>query len=166
MEDTNKIENLYRQEKDNFVKTMYRITRNFHLAEDIVQEAFTRAIYFLPSYKEERGTLRTWFNGILYNTLHDFQKDERNSGMKSDTVDITVSDIWASYALMEREEYRNKLLRAIEKYSKRQKHRDVLELFYILGYSSREISQAIPGITPTNVTTIAKRFRDFMLKDK
>jgi hypothetical protein len=40
-----------------------------------------------------------------------------------------------------------------------QKHRRILELFFMLGYNSSQIASIEEGVTRTNVTTVVNRFK-------
>jgi RNA polymerase sigma factor (sigma-70 family) len=128
------------------------------MAEDVVQEAFEKAIRFQASFDEDRGSLDKWFNSILFNTLHDLQRKSRD-------VVIPVTDAMSREDVYGEEGWDNnpqlsnfvkKQVSAVEN----DKHKRVLHLFYNLGYTSAEISQIEQGVTQTNVTTIVMRFRE------
>lgn len=74
-----KLTDLYRTVYKAKVKVMSRILGgDVTLAEDVVQEAFTRAVKYILLFDEEKGLMETWFNAILFNALRDIQKQERN----------------------------------------------------------------------------------------
>lgn len=125
-------------------------------AEDVVQEAFTRAWKFYPAYDPERGPIEAWFNGILFNSLRDYQREKRGSPTSS-SREIVPEDIITTLNI------NNKELRDKVKAVVNRKHKRVLELFFMLGYTSTEISQMEEGMTVTNVTTIVNRFREDLM---
>lgn len=144
------IEEFYKQNYKRHVKTISRILRwNKDLAEDVVQEAYTKAFQYEDTYDPARGSFNTWFNRILFNTLRDTQNSfvhtvALHEGMEGDDKSV-------EYLLFIDGELR---------YVRNKKHKRVLELFYISGYSSSEIARLVNGVSQTNVTTICNRFKD------
>ena len=136
------------------VKMITRILHgDYSAAEDIVQEAFTRALKFYPSFDPEVGSLHAWFNGILFNSLRDYQKEKRGE-IISICKDVNPEEVISGL------EVDRTLLHKMINDTKNLKHKRVLELFFILGYTSTEISQIEDGISQSNVTTIVNRFRE------
>lgn len=131
---------------------------NREIAEDVVQEAFARALKFYPSFDFERGKFSSWFNSILYNALRDVQNQNKS------TVEIEVADYNAEDILNMGSEGMTDEMRAVVvsslKAVKNQKHRRVLELFYTMGYSSKEIAMIERDVTQSNVTTVVMRFKN------
>ncbi len=77
------LEKLYRDNRKRYVNMMSRILRHDRAGgEDVVQEAFCRALKFYGSYDERRGKLETWFNTILFNSLRDNQRASKGSGQE------------------------------------------------------------------------------------
>lgn len=160
------IENITQIYKDTYpikLKLVTRILRGDKaLAEDVVQETFTRAIKYLSIYNEKKGSLNTWINSILFNTLRDLQKEERicHETLREFFLyhlDDPAKPLFTPEYKLELQEEINQVVN--------EKHRRVLELFYLYGYSSKEISEFEEDITQTNVTTIVMRFRKQLEKD-
>lgn len=150
------IESLYRQDYDIKVRTMSRILGgDYAAAEDVVQEAFTRALKFYPSYDPELATVHTWFNAILFNALRDYQKEKR--GISSSTTEEVSPEDVISYINVDKT-----LIPEMIETIPNHKHRRILELFFVMGYTSSEISQIEDKTTVSNVTTIVNRFRERM----
>src|SRR5690606_11219785 len=115
------------------LKLMTRILRgDIASAEDVVQEAYCRALRFWPMYDPDRGEIQPWFNRILFNALRDVQHQYNKAvstivdGLDPAEVMATVKDktnLSSQIAAVENEE-----------------HRHILELFFTYGYNSREIS--------------------------
>lgn len=149
------LEEFYKQNYKRHVKTISRILKwNKDLAEDVVQEAYTKAFQYADTYDPNRGTYNTWFNRILFNVLRDVQNNfvatvALHEGIEGDEQGI-------EYLIF----IDNEL-----KYVRNSKHKRILELFYISGYSSTEISRMVTGVSQTNVTTICNRFKD-RIKEK
>lgn len=141
------------------VKLMTRLTKGDHAAaEDIVQEAFLRAIQFQGSYDEERATYHTWFNGILWNCLRDYNRSLRGDPAPAGG-DISADDVAEELDLLDTPEGQQYTRNQIE-LVKNDKHRRVLELFFLLGYTSKQITQIEEDVSVTNVTTIVSRFKE------
>lgn len=144
----NTLEAFYKENKENHVKIITKFLKfNKHLAEDIVQESYMKAFQYWSSYNETKGSVQTWFNKILFNTLRSYQR--------KNIATLSLKDNHANP-----EQYLAQIVFLNEEISliKNKKHRQILELFYIAGYSSREISSFVK-ISRSNITTICSRFR-------
>jgi RNA polymerase sigma factor (sigma-70 family) len=75
----------YSEEYDNLVKKMSSRAGGKVNAEDVVQEAFTRAWQYSDSY-DSAEPYDSWFNTILMNCLRDFLREERNQGRVRDSA--------------------------------------------------------------------------------
>jgi RNA polymerase sigma factor (sigma-70 family) len=152
------MEQYFRDSYTRKLKLITRILRGDHAtAEDVVQEAFARALKFMKSYDKKRGTLDKWFNSIMFNAMHNIQNDHKGVVHVS-TDSLSPQDVLEEEQLAHTPE----LVNYIEKFISLQEnplHKRILTLFFIMGYTSKEISQIEKGITQTNVTTIVGRFR-------
>ena len=154
------LEQLYLKEKKRMVGTMSRILRGDYAAgEDVVQEAFTRAVKFYHSYDSQRASLKTWFNSILYNALRDAQRASRGAPEEI-TGEISVEDLFTVEELSKSPELSGYIQESVNSVTN-VFHRRILELFFIFGYTTTEISQ-VEDITVSNATTIVNRFRKEM----
>lgn len=145
------------------VKLMTRLTGgDFALAEDIIQEAFARAVKYLHLYDERKGLMETWFNAILFNALRDAQKQERN--YQELHREIYLFDVFDPAKSILSPEHKEDIYLSIQAISN-EKHRRVLELFYLYGYSSKEIAEIEEKMTQSNVTTIVMRFKESLKMD-
>ncbi len=138
MSSRNKImKKLYEDEYKNFIRFTARMVGSKEAAEDIVQEAFTRALYFWDSYDESKP-VKNWFITILNNARRSYMSKERANGMSFGKEDfdpnsIVVEEDPADYAMLD------KINIFIEKHPKNVKK--VLELYFIKGYKPREIAE-------------------------
>lgn len=156
------LENHYKEVYRDKVNIMSRILKGDYAgAEDVVQEAFTRAIKFYPSFDPKKGKLPAWFNGILFNALRDLQR-EMKVAPKVPMRDMSWEDVLPGLDFSN-EETRIFLEKKISGV-RNEKHQEVLYLFFILGYTSSEIAQIMPKMSPSNVTTIANRFKEDVTK--
>lgn len=149
------------------IESFYRKTYKYHLnkiakilykdkdyAHDIVQDAFIRALNISDQYDPERGSLSTWFNYILYSTLRNFQRTYKNKPEFVSYEDNYLSDPieFVDFSLVNR----------IDEIKLKEEHKEVVFMFYVLGYNSTEISR-ITGFSVTNITTICGRFKKKVL---
>lgn len=150
------IGDFYRRNYIKHLKNINRIVHNNEVAEDIVQEAYARAIQYSEQFDPKRGKFTSWFNKILYNTLRDYKEEHKKRAhyKPCDNVEDAIlfhkqSD---KFFLVEKE---------ISKIS-RDKTRKVLTLYFLLGYSSKDIEE-LTDYSQTNVTTITSRFRSLLI---
>ena len=151
------LEKLYRETFSGHVKLMTRILGGDHAAgEDVVQEAYARALKYWPSYDPKRGPLKPFFNKILFNALRDIQREYKNRPTE-DSEAFSAEDILPNPT----HSYDNiiELIETVENTN----HQRILYLFFVLGYNSREISQIEEKMTQTNVTTILNRFKESLV---
>ncbi len=152
------IKSLYEAKFDQQVRTMARkLGGDIFTAEDVVQEAYCRAYRFYPSYDPQRGPLGPWFNSILYNALRDEQRAAR--GAPEEFNEMKVEDVLTPQWRSEFGVYLANTVSVVRNI----KHRRVLELFVLLGYTSKEVSQIERDMTQTNVTTIVERFKEGLM---
>lgn len=87
------VEDYYRNNYDRLVKTVVRrLDNNYDIAEEAVQEAFTKALTFLDAFNPSRHEFGAWFNTILNNCVRDAHQSERNRGMSLDEVGCNIPD--------------------------------------------------------------------------
>lgn len=152
-----KLEELYNNTSRGHIKMMTRILNgDWAAAEDVVQEAYTRAISYYSSYDSNRGSLTPWFNRILFNALRDIQREYKAVAQHSVKEEFSIEDVITSADQLD------SIVSNIEEVVN-EKHQRVLYLFYVLGYNSREIAEIEDDITQSNVTTIVARFKETLV---
>ena len=156
-----KILELYMEVYREKVKIMTGVLKGDRFgAEDIVQEAFTRALKFEKSYDPNAGDIKAWFNSILFNALRDYKRTERGYSVET-TKDISVDDVMPEeYVSKISDGHLKKMVEDTILNLPNDRHKKVLYLFFILGYTSSEIAQIEAGVSQTNVTTIVNRFKE------
>jgi RNA polymerase sigma-70 factor (ECF subfamily) len=139
----------YRQHKDKLFAYLMRMTGDYYLSNDIMQESFTR---YLEHYSQEPPSLSLLYT-IGRNALFDYwRKEERRSPLEGDQADCSGDP---EGALMVREEYRRVLV-AVEELEKDE--RDVLAMAVSGDLSYREIA-SICSISEANVKVKVHRAR-------
>lgn len=153
-----KIEAFYIEFYDLYVRRNARRAGSMENAEDVVQEAFCRALKYADSFEVDNGRdLETWFNTIVRRALYDFKRVETKQGMTAaidsgETEAIEIDGVDQAMA--------EEILKIIEE-KKNVDHRNVLFLALIRNYPPRDIVEVLDlGIR--NVNTIVDRFKQEM----
>lgn len=143
------LENLYKDRKG-FIYKIYRYVGTYDIAEDLVQEAFTKALDKFPQYDRNKGALKSWFNSILFSVMWNYKRSLKRTPFTVDIVDYLDSEDFAYY---EDTELRDILMEVDNKL-----HRKVLLSHLVLGYSLEETS-SLTGVNVGNARKIVQRFR-------
>lgn len=151
------LETFYRANFDRFVKRFTRRAGTKEAAEDVVQEAFERALRYFDSYDPARS-FDGWFNRILSNSLREYKNKEKGGPTiefdeeEADGVDCK------QYARHLWKQIRDEM----ELYE--DAHKEVLHLYFLHGYRPRDISRVVE-LRYRNIETILQRFKTF-IKEK
>jgi RNA polymerase sigma factor (sigma-70 family) len=144
------IEAHYLENRSKFVKRMYFRAGSIENAEDIVQEAYERALRYNKSYTGENYD--RWFNTVLNNCLRDFKNDE--SGYSADVFDEEEAEgrMCPSYP--------NHVMREVFELiaTKSLVQQEILTYFFKHEYSPVDISR-ITDYSYSNCHQIIRRFR-------
>ncbi|MBN1932508.1 MAG: sigma-70 family RNA polymerase sigma factor [Desulfobacterales bacterium] len=145
----NKFRAFYNEHKDKLFAYLMRMTGDYYLSSDIMQESFTR---YLEHYGHEKQSIALLYK-IGRNALIDnARKENRNKPLQNDQEDCAMDQ---ESALMIREQYR-KVIAALQKLKKDE--RDILSLSVGNDLSYREIA-SILGISEANVKVKVHRSR-------
>lgn len=118
------------------------LTHDRYLAEEIVQEAFSRAFV---SIDEERDTFKFWLFKVCRNCYFDYLRKAKRMSPINEAVTSGEEELAAG--VIKNEEYRA-LYRAIG--ALKENYREVVMLFYFEGLSVNEIADLV-GISADNV---------------
>jgi len=140
--------------KENFTRLVSRMSgpsKSKHNAEDIVQEAYLRALQYWKSYKEHIK-IGQWFRGILNNSTRDFFRAESLSGMSVDDYggEIISPSVFHRLELQELIERMGEQPERVE---------TILRLYLLDEYTVKEIEEVVPE-SKTNIRKIVQRFRE------
>lgn len=152
--------------RDNYIsltkRIAYRCNGDKILAEDIVQEAYARAIRFFPRYNPARGNFNQWFDTILRNAFNHVKNEETARGV-SHEIDAKEGDFHTvpnelTVLPTEREHrFRTGLSKAINE--ERLRDKLILAMFFFDGFKSREIAEYI-NLNHNTVRQVINRFRE------
>jgi RNA polymerase sigma factor (sigma-70 family) len=125
-------------------------------AEDVVHEAYERAIRYYQSFNGE--DFDRWFSTIIRNSMRDYRRQEYN--MPEEEI-LDEYDHIGSYC----SGFDLSMIREINKEIglKADNHREVLNLYFNLGYSYKDIA-AVTDNTYFNSYRIVSRFKEELLK--
>ncbi len=150
-----------------YCKAMYnvafRIVKDEHFAQDVMQEGFLKAFTKIDSYKQEVA-FGAWLKRIIVNYSIDFYK--KNNQFQVDDFENSV------YKLDEKESDYNEnidfndlkvkqILETIQ--SLKDSYRMVLTLFFIEGFDQEEISEIL-NISYANCRTTLSRAKENLRK--
>lgn len=136
---------------------IYSLSRNHHIAEDLTQETFLKALLSLP---EEHGNIRAWLYMVVRNLFFNYrEKASRNVSLEEEMKrSDEEKDLLANMIENER---KLQLYQALKKLD--MKKREILLLQYFGDLSQKEIA-AVLHITPENVRVLAYRAKKELKK--
>ena len=136
---------------------IYSLSRNHHIAEDLTQETFLKALLSLP---EGHGNIRAWLYMVARNLFFNYrEKASRNVSLEEEMERADEEkDLLANMIENER---KLQLYQALKKLD--MKKREILLLQYFGDLSQKEIA-AVLHITPENVRVLAYRAKKELKK--
>lgn len=151
------LEQHYRENRDRYVKiATRRLSGDFGLAEDAVQNTYLRAMEFMHCFNPEIRNLSSWINAIFNNCVKD---------MKFQHNDVLVEQMDVPIELSLEREMLDDVVRALNKYygsNKRLVQREVLYYFYIKQLKPNEIKMLVDKVSYDNIYKIISRFKTLM----
>ena len=141
----------------------YRIVKDEHFAQDVMQEGFLKAFTKINDYKEEVA-FGAWLKKIIINYSIDFYK--KNNAFQVEDLSKTLYKIEENDGLLTENLDLNslKVKQVLDSISSlKDNYRMVLTLFYIEGYDQEEISEIL-NISYANCRTTLSRAKDGLRK--
>jgi RNA polymerase sigma-70 factor (ECF subfamily) len=157
--DVDRTEVLFREHRERLIRFARHLAGNGADADDLVQETFLRAHYYLCNGKEIRAPLSFLFV-TMRNLVNDANRQKKTAAVEAslDTDEIAPDDEVPSVerqAMSEREFER--LCVAIAQLPERMRYAFVLRKVY--GYSCREIAEQLGRSTNTIRDQVAQSFK-------
>lgn len=154
------LEKLFKKNYQRYVKAVHRRAGSIENAEDVVMNAFERALRYLKD--EDVGNLEGWFTVTLNNALKDYMTAERKFGMTSDVDGLELED--EAQEVFRGDELHH-IIKAVNKLPD-SPAKEVLTLYYKYNYRVKEIADArddmaehqVRYIVDTHNNKMAKRF--------
>lgn len=143
----------YRENYNALVKKVKNRAGSPENAEDVVQEAFTRALKYFDSYLPHLK-FEKWFGVILSNTLKDYQNDSRMAGLTKN-IDDAIDELEPIIPNHIKDHFRNHM----DKLSahKASYNKEIIRLNILFGYSPKEISELL-GLAQSTVRNSLSTF--------
>lgn len=154
------LEQHFRKNKRKLINFLNKpLNGDVNLAEDIVQEAFSRALMYYETFSGDEEKFPAWFNKVLFNVYCDTTRKIKKEEVESIGRHLYIEDI--DYcALIEQRESIRKVINSIDN----ERDKTVLTYFYLYGYSYLDI-EGMTGVKENSARQICYRFR-VSLKDK
>jgi len=142
---------LYTQQRRSMVFKVYPYVHNYEVAEDLVQDAFTRAFSIISQYDERRGSIKGWFVKILFSCLWNYKRQQKKQVITYHIDSVSENDL-LSYE--EEPDIREYLMSVSNP-----KHRKALVASILLGHTYSEAA-SIAELSEANVRKVVQRFRE------
>lgn len=153
------IEEFYIENRKRLVKAVAARCRDFDDAEDIVQEAFCRALKYLDWIDKE--DMHRWFHTVIDNAYNDHMRAKRRSGcsdhieVEEDHTTFEMSE-WAEDMVEKLEEEISILQNGL--------YRQFFYLVLIRQFKPKEAAEVV-SVSPVNARKALQRFKeDFVAK--
>jgi len=145
------LEQYYKEFFDRLVKRTTRRVGTKEAAEDVVQNAFERALKYQDTYNTEMP-FPNWFNRILNNSLRQYKNEEKGFS-HSEFNEEAVGGVAC-------QQYSNKLWQQIQNEldDYEESHQEVLRLYFIHGYKPKDVERIV-DLRYRNIETIIQRFK-------
>ena len=129
------IDKIYEEYYQKVFSYIHSRISNYHDAEDLCEDVFTKVVKRIDSFDESKSSLNTWIYNITKNTLIDHYR------VKHDELELLDN-----YEYIEEESPVSAteiadLANALEKLSEQEK--DIIVLRYYQGYSLKEIAEKL-----------------------
>lgn len=139
------LDKFYRAERDNLLRRLNYGAGSPEAAEDVLQEAFVRALIYWDTFDPTNKELGAWFNTIMRNALRDFKREEWLFGM-GEEFDEELYD--PQEMPIKEQEVIKKIYELVD--GKIEDHQEILLLYFEKHYSPKDIA----NITTAKVKTI------------
>ena len=149
---TDDIRQLFKDRYDDYIR-MYKSRAGAQDVEDVIQEAFYRALYYKHTFNPALVPLEHWMSGILDNCLRDLLREKQNGSSMHDklTEDSAIIEPRGD------EGFTKILTQEIGK--KSGDNKNVLYLYFLCGYELREVHRVVGGSYNTIISWVS-RFKD------
>lgn len=141
----------------------YSILGDFHLAEDAAQEAFVSAYQQLEKLRDP-GAFAAWLRKIVRTACNRMLRQTEVATTSLETAGSVAAKEVGPAKQVEKIEMRDEVLAAIQSLS--EPERTATTLFYINGYSQKDIAQFLEVSVPTvtnRLRTSRKRLKERMI---
>lgn len=143
----------YEENRDVLLRRLAYAAGSPQAAEDVLQEAFVRALVYQDNFDPKQKELGAWFNTIMKNALRDFKRTEWLFGMgeefdedKYDPQEMDIKEV----------ELVKKIYEVVD--DKIEDHQEILLLYFEKHYSPKDITN-VTGFKVKTVKQVIWRFK-------
>jgi len=152
---TKEISDFFYEQYHMLVKRVNFRIRNEWDAEDVVMDAFRKAVEYQDSYNPSTHQIGAWFNTIMNNSIRTYQKEKFMKHIEVDEdAEIPVEETYETQDMVEH------IIEDITNY-RNEAAREVLRLFLVLGYNYAEVEQ-VTGVPIRNARFYVDEFKQEM----
>ncbi|MDU4697290.1 MULTISPECIES: RNA polymerase sigma factor [Paenibacillus] len=152
---------LYREYKNDVFRYLYSMCRNSHIAEDLMQETFCRALIHLHEAEGKRA--KAWLLRVAHNAYIDLlRKESRSSSYENEFFHRYPSDDTPEKSVLG-EENRRELYAQLSLLQPNQQH--AVLLYDVHGFSYQE-SADLMGITLSHFKILLYRARQKLRRSR
>lgn len=152
------LEEFYKAERDNLLRRLSYGAGSPEAAEDVLQEAFLRALVYQATFDSTKKELGAWFSTILKNTLRDFKRAEWLFGMGEEFNE----DLYDPQEMpINESELVKRIYELVDE--KEDHHQEILLLYFDKHYSHIDIHN-ITGIKHATIRQVVGRFKAEVIK--
>jgi RNA polymerase sigma-70 factor (ECF subfamily) len=168
--DRSAFEALYRHHSAPLYRTALAISRDSHVAEELLQESFVRAYRSIGRVQLDQGaSLRPWLHRILINLAYDWSSKQRNalSMVERSGRQLLPAAPTSPEGQLEAAELKRAVLEAVDDLPFKQ--RIVVVLFYLHEMDLEEIASTLdlpPGTVKSRLYYGRARLRERLASDK
>lgn len=142
---------IFEEKREDLVR-IYKSRAGENDVEDVIQEAFYRALHYKDSFNPKFVSLENWLTSILNNCLKDLLREKRDGQAMHDSEhEPIIEDRCPSDEELER-----KILLDIE--SKAGNTRQILWLYFVMGNKLEDIQKTLGGSYNT-IEVYTRRFK-------
>jgi len=148
-----KIEQHYLDNYRRRLKILVNRAGSISNAEDVLQDAYERALRYRNSFDPDAQELDAWFNTIANNALRDFKQSERRMGMSVEYAEERDEGVPLA-------DWEEDMIEAVKKdiACKNVMVRQALYLYFFKQYKPREIAQIL-DMSNCYIRTSVKEFK-------
>jgi RNA polymerase sigma-70 factor (ECF subfamily) len=168
--DRDAFEVLYQRHAGPLYRTAFGLTRDHHVAEELLQEAFVRAYRNMARVQLDRGaSLRPWLHRILINLAYDWSARQRSarSLVERSGIHLLPQALSSPEHHAESVETKRAVLDAVDQLPFKQ--RTVVVLFYLQEMDLAEIAETLdlpPGTVKSRLHYGRERLRELLTGER
>ena len=153
---------IYQRYSKAMFNVAFRIVKDEHYAEDVMQEGFLKAFTKLNDYRQ-KVAFGAWLKRIVINQSIDFCK--KNSALQLEELDRIIYKVEEENTIQSEIELQNlKVVQVLDTIQNlKDNYRLVLTLFFIEGYDQEEICEIL-NISSANCRTTLSRAKESLRK--